>query len=86
MAYRSEEEENQVDEVAEQVSDEEDLFDFVFSDSDVKMDVETGTAEMVKIVPRQEVPAVSSGRRFLLITNFCYCKTKHIFLLRRCHG
>ena len=70
MAYRSEEEEeDQVAEVAEQVSDENDLFDIVFSDSDV-MDVETGPAEMVKLVPRQEVPAVSSGRRFLLITNF----------------
>ena len=70
MAYRSEEEEDQVAEVAEQVSDENDLFDIVFSDSDVMMDVETGPAEMVKLVPRQEVPAVSSGRRFLLITNF----------------
>ena len=69
MAYRSEEEEeDQVAEVAEQVSDENDLFDIVFSDSDVMMDVETGPAEMVKLVPRQEVPA--SGRRFLLITNF----------------
>ena len=84
MAYRSEEEEeDQVAEVAEQVSDENDLFDIVFSDSDVMMDVETGPAEMVKLVPRQEVPAVSSGRRFLLITNFFIYKTfyLHIFFI-----